>query len=720
MPFISKIQRQLDYSSFASDVPIVIDNGGSYFRIGWAGEADPRVIFRNIVQRPRHKTTGETVTIVGDHDPALLKYFDCTRSGPRSAFDSNVVYQFEIMEYILDFGFDRLGADQSQIDHPVLITECACNPIQSRCRMAELLFESYGVPSIAFGVDAAFSYRYNQRLGICKTDGLAICSGFMTSHAIPIINGEPVYEACCRTNVGGYHVTDYLKQLLSLKYPHHMPKLTWEKVEDLKMEHCYIAPDYASEVRIFQKGDKEAQDKTRCWQLPWTPSPVEEQPSEEELARKAALKERQGQRLREMAEAKRLSRINELENEQKGLEFLLQQLKQVEDYEVSSFLSVTGYSSRQEIESALAKVTQSLRKSKGEQVETEEKAESSMAEKYNLINVPDDVLTPEQLKEKRKQLFLKSTTEARQRAKQKRLEEELERERQMKLEEEKRLENPERYLEELHAKYQELSERVEQRKRLKTNGNNTNGNNNVPGGVGRGERLNAAQRERMRLLTTAAFDRGKGEDTFGIKDEDWQLYKLMSRDNDDDDDEKPNEDEAELLRVSSRLQEIDPTFFPKSESGSSTSEPPRFRPLTKEDFQIILGVERFRCPEILFNPNLIGIDQAGLDEMVGISIRRLPTKERGLEERITESILMTGGSCLYPGMAERLESGIRMIRPSGTPIQIYKAYDPILDAWRGASVYATAMQFPQQTFSRMDYYEKGEDWLRQYQMRYSI
>lgn len=43
---------------------------------------------------------GETVTIVGDHDVALLKYFDCTRSGPRSAFDNNVVYQFEIMEYV--------------------------------------------------------------------------------------------------------------------------------------------------------------------------------------------------------------------------------------------------------------------------------------------------------------------------------------------------------------------------------------------------------------------------------------------------------------------------------------------------------------------------------------------------------------------------------------------------------------------------------------------
>ncbi|KAM1020030.1 hypothetical protein ACFX13_042080 [Malus domestica] len=94
MPFIPKIQRQSDYRRFPSSTPIVIDNGASYFRIGWAGETEPRVIFRNIVQTQSH-WYGETVTIVWDHDPALLKYFDCTRSGPRSAFDNNVVFQFE-------------------------------------------------------------------------------------------------------------------------------------------------------------------------------------------------------------------------------------------------------------------------------------------------------------------------------------------------------------------------------------------------------------------------------------------------------------------------------------------------------------------------------------------------------------------------------------------------------------------------------------------------
>ena len=147
---------------------------------------------------------------------------------------------------------------------------------------------------------------------------------------------------------------------------------------------------------------------------------------------------------------------------------------------------------------------------------------------------------------------------------------------------------------------------------------------------------------------------------------------------------------------------------------------PRSRPLTKEDFQILLGVERFRCPEILFHPNLVGIDQAGLDEMAGVSMRRLSSKDQVLEERLTNSILMTGGSCLYPGLSERIEAGIRMIRPCGSPINVVRALDPVLDAWRGASLYAAAVQFPQQTFSRMDYFEKGEDWLRGYQFQYTL
>ena len=46
------------------------------------------------------------------------------------------------------------------------MTECPYNPLQSRSQMAELLFETYGVPYLAFGVDAAFSYKYNWEIVI--------------------------------------------------------------------------------------------------------------------------------------------------------------------------------------------------------------------------------------------------------------------------------------------------------------------------------------------------------------------------------------------------------------------------------------------------------------------------------------------------------------------------------------------------------------------------
>ncbi|XP_020577704.1 actin-related protein 5 [Phalaenopsis equestris] len=705
-------ERQTDYSRFSPAIPIIIDNGGFNFRIGWAGESDPRITFRNLIYRPRHKATGETVTIVGDHDPVLLKYFDCTRSSYRSAFDSNVVYQFEIMEYVLDYGFERLGVEGSQVDHPVLMTECICNPISSRSKMAELLFETYGVPSIAFGVDAAFGYKFNQQHGICWEDGLAIYSGFATSHIIPFVGGEPVSEACCRTNVGGYHITDYLKQILSLSYPYHMSSITWEKAEELKLEHCYVAYDYAAELQLFQKGTKEAEEKTRCWQLPWIPPSQEDAPSEEELARKAALKEKQGQRLRDIAAAKKSTRIFELEHELHGLEDLMQQLEEVEEEEMYSVLSATVFSSKQEIESAVNRVTQSLRKARGEPSEIEEKADASLSEKYPLISIPDNMLTPEQLKEKKKQIFLKTTSEGRLRAKQKKFNEELLREKQNQQDEEKRLENPELYLEQTRVKYRELCERVEQRKRLKANGNG-----NSSGGVGRGERLNSAQKERMRLLTTAAFDRGKGEDTFGARDEDWQLYKLMSRDNDDDDDSL-EEDETELARVTNRLQEIDPEFIAKSDL--ATLELPRLRPLTAEDFKINLGVERFRCPEILFQPSMVGVDQAGLDEMTGVSLRRLSSKDEELKNRMCSSIVVLGGSSLFPGLESRLEAGIRKIRPYLSPLKVVRSLNPVLDAWRGAAAYAASVQFSTQTFSIQDYYEKGESGLKQHQIKYSL
>ncbi|CAB4425114.1 unnamed protein product [Rhizophagus irregularis] len=66
------------------------------------------------------------------------------------AFDGNVVYNFETMEYILDYIFFKLGINTDKVYHPVLMTEPVCNPNHSRRLMSELLFESYDVPSLKY------------------------------------------------------------------------------------------------------------------------------------------------------------------------------------------------------------------------------------------------------------------------------------------------------------------------------------------------------------------------------------------------------------------------------------------------------------------------------------------------------------------------------------------------------------------------------------------
>jgi len=94
-----------------NDYPIVRDNDAFKCRIGWARETLPRFIFRNILQRHHHKASSEVVNIIGNFDLVLMKLFDFTCSTLRSTFDSNVMYQFEEMEYIFDYAFERIDVE---------------------------------------------------------------------------------------------------------------------------------------------------------------------------------------------------------------------------------------------------------------------------------------------------------------------------------------------------------------------------------------------------------------------------------------------------------------------------------------------------------------------------------------------------------------------------------------------------------------------------------
>eukprot|EP00850_Spirogloea_muscicola_P017648 SM000154S01383 [mRNA] locus=s154:30526:33709:- [translate_table: standard] len=569
------------------------------------------------------------------------------------------------------------------------------------------------------------SFTANRTLGRCTSDGILVASGHTATHVIPIIAGEPIVEASCRTPVGGFHSTLFLRQLLGLTYAQHSAILTWESVEALKQADCYVALDYSSELQLYQAGGEAVKKELKTWQLPWTAA-TQNAKTAEELARRAAAKEKNVQRLRDMAAQKRVSKVAILQDELAKLEQVRDRVQVLEGQDATEQLLRAGISGGfHELESSLEKARSRLRKAKGDKVEEPQRQLPDL-EDYPLLNAPDSELTPEKLKEKRRQRLMKNAAEGRKRAKQ--LKEE-----QMSQTENgvgfgfvvrsscswagHRSENPEQYLEESRARYASLKDRVEQRKIQKQEGGSL--------ALGRGERHSAAHKERMRLITSAAFDKGRGEDTFGVDDSDWLLYSRISKDGEGGEEEGVmEEEEAELALLTQRLQEIDQDFVPPSREPSNGLPGPRagevhtpLRVARAEDFQITLGVARTRAPEILFQPSIVAVDQTGLGEMLGHVLRRTPDH---LRQRAAEgTLLLTGGNVLYPGTAARVEAEYRKLRPLGSSVQVVMAQDPALDAWQGGQLIARLPAFAGQTFGKLEYEEKGADWLRQYRMQYS-
>eukprot|EP01083_Nonionella_stella_P073692 199502_1 len=79
------------------------------------------------------------------------------------------------------------------------------------------------------------------------------------------------------------------------------------------------------------------------------------------------------------------------------------------------------------------------------------------------------------------------------------------------------------------------------------------------------------------------------------------------------------------------------------------------------DGQIItLENERFRAPEILFKPGTIGLEVDGIHKLLFSAIMKCDVDIR---RDLYNNIVLTGGSTLFDGIAERLQKEIKALAP---------------------------------------------------------
>jgi hypothetical protein len=105
---------------------------------------------------------------------------------------------------------------------------------------------------------------------------------------------------------------------------------------------------------------------------------------------------------------------------------------------------------------------------------------------------------------------------------------------------------------------------------------------------------------------------------------------------------------------------------------------------------IKLGPERFWAPEILFNPELIGLEYPGVHQILVDSIQRT---DMDLRKALYGSIVLSGGSTLTRGFGDRLLHEVQRLAVKDMRIKIFAPPERKYTTWTGGSILAGLSTF---------------------------
>jgi len=123
------------------------------------------------------------------------------------------------------------------------------------------------------------------------------------------------------------------------------------------------------------------------------------------------------------------------------------------------------------------------------------------------------------------------------------------------------------------------------------------------------------------------------------------------------------------------------------------------------DGQVItVGAERFRCPEVLFKPNLIGKESEGIHKLAYESIMKCDVDIR--RDLYTNTVL-SGGTTMFPNIDARLTKEMTALAPASIKVKIVAPPERKYSVWIGGSILSSLSTFQEMWISKDEYDESG-------------
>ncbi|XBW34542.1 hypothetical protein QEN19_000100 [Hanseniaspora menglaensis] len=231
-------------------VPIVLDQGTGFVKIGRSGENAPDFSFPSIVGRPILRSEERSLASISSKPLKDIMFGDDAqevRSFLQISYpmENGIIKNWSDMELLWDYAFfEKMQLPTTQ-GEKILLTEPPMNPLKNRETMCEVMFEKYEFGGVYVAIQAVLAL-YAQGL----SSGVVVDSGDGVTHVVPVYESTVLNHLTRRLDVAGRDVTRYLIDLLSRRGYAFNRTADFETVRQIKEKHCYVSYDLDLDTRL--------------------------------------------------------------------------------------------------------------------------------------------------------------------------------------------------------------------------------------------------------------------------------------------------------------------------------------------------------------------------------------------------------------------------------------------------------------------------------------
>ncbi|KDQ65149.1 hypothetical protein JAAARDRAFT_28800 [Jaapia argillacea MUCL 33604] len=119
---------------------------------------------------------------------------------------------------------------------------------------------------------------------------------------------------------------------------------------------------------------------------------------------------------------------------------------------------------------------------------------------------------------------------------------------------------------------------------------------------------------------------------------------------------------------------------------------------------ITIGSERFRAPEALFQPSMVGLEAQGIHDTTYTSILKC---DMDIRRELYGNVVMSGGTTMFPGIADRMQKELTSMASASMKVKIVAPPERKYSVWIGGSILASLSTFQNLWCTKQEYDESG-------------